>query len=127
MKNLCAEMRAAKAIPESGRIVIPHGPRLGHLVIEASNLCKGYEDRILIENLDFRLPPGGIVGVIGPNGSGKTTLFRMIAGMEAPDEGVIRMGETVIIGMVDQSRDALDPSKRVWEAIAEGADMIDFF
>nr|MCU0986478.1 energy-dependent translational throttle protein EttA [Acetobacteraceae bacterium] len=96
-------------------IVIPPGPRLGGTVIEAVGLSKGYGDRLLIDNLDFKLPPGGIVGVIGPNGAGKTTLFRMITGQEQPDGGALRIGETVKLGYVDQSRDSLDANKTVWE------------
>nr|MCU0987221.1 energy-dependent translational throttle protein EttA [Acetobacteraceae bacterium] len=96
-------------------IVIPPGPRLGGTVIEAAGLSKGYGDRLLIDNLDFKLPPGGIVGVIGPNGAGKTTLFRMITGKEQPDGGALRIGETVKLGYVDQSRDSLDANKTVWE------------
>ena len=106
--------------PETAQIVIPPGPRLGDLVIEARGLTKGYGDRLLIDRLDFRLPPGGIVGVIGANGAGKTTLFRMIAGAEAPDSGALRIGDTVALGHVDQSRDSLDPDNSVWEEIAEG-------
>lgn len=106
------------------QIVIPTPPRLGSLVIEARNLRKGYGDRLLIEDLSFSLPPGGIVGVIGPNGAGKTTLFRMITGAEKPDEGSFRVGETVVLGYVDQSRDSLDPKKTVWEEISDGNDNI---
>ena len=106
--------------PETAQIVIPPGPRLGDLVIEARGLTKGYGDRLLMEGLDFKLPPGGIVGVIGANGAGKTTLFRMIAGAEAPDSGTLRVGESVVLGYVDQSRDDLDPDNSVWEEIAEG-------
>jgi ATP-binding cassette ChvD family protein len=105
-------------------IVITPGPRLGGTVIEAQNLCKGYGDRMLIENLSFKLPPGGIVGIIGPNGAGKTTLFRMITGQEQPDSGSIRIGETVRLGYVDQSRDSLDANKTVWEEISGGTDVI---
>jgi ATP-binding cassette ChvD family protein len=105
-------------------IVIPPGPRLGGTVIEAQKLTKGYGDRLLIDALDFKLPPGGIVGVIGPNGAGKTTLFRMITGQEQPDSGVLRIGETVKLGYVDQSRDSLDPNKTVWEEISGGTDVI---
>ncbi len=111
--------------PTSAQIVIPPGPRLGDLVVEARGLRKGYGDRLLIDGLDFSLPPGGIVGVIGPNGAGKTTLFRMIVGEERPDGGEIRIGETVRLGHVDQSRDALDPDKTVWEEISEGRDRIE--
>ncbi len=105
-------------------IVIPPGPRLGNVVIEAEGLRKGYGNELLIDGLDFKLPPGGIVGVIGPNGAGKTTLFRMIVGQETPDAGTLRIGETVSLGYVDQSRDALDPDKTVWEEISDGEDQI---
>jgi len=111
--------------PTAGQIVIPAGPRLGDLVIEADGLSKAYNDRLLIENLSFRLPPGGIVGVIGPNGAGKTTLMRMITGQERPDTGSLRVGSTVKLGFVDQSRDSLDAGKSVWEEISEGKDEID--
>src|SRR6185503_17414322 len=103
---------------------IPTPPRLGDLVIEAKDLAKGYGDRLLIDDLSFKLPPGGIVGVIGPNGAGKTTLFRMITGQEKPDSGTIKIGESVQLGYVDQSRDALDGKKTVWEEISEGNDII---
>ena len=106
--------------PETAQIVIPPGARLGDLVIEARGLTKGYGERMLIDGLDFRLPPGGIVGVIGANGAGKTTLFRMIAGAEPPDSGTLRIGESVTLGYVDQSRDSLNPDNSVWEEIAEG-------
>jgi len=106
------------------QIIIPQGPRLGGIVIEASGLGKALGDRLLIEHLNFRLPPGGIVGVIGPNGAGKTTLFRMIANQETPDEGTLKIGDTVVLGYVDQSRDTLDPTKTVFEEIAENADII---
>ena len=105
-------------------IVITPGPRLGGIVIEAENLQKSYGDRMLIDGLNFKLPPGGIVGVIGPNGAGKTTLFRMITGQEVPDSGSLRVGETVKLGYVDQSRDSLDPNKNVWEEISGGTDVI---
>jgi ATP-binding cassette ChvD family protein len=108
----------------NAQIVIPPGPRLGDVVIEVDGLSKGYGDRLLIEGLSFKLPPGGIVGVIGPNGAGKSTLFRMITGQETPDGGSIRLGETVQLGYVDQSRDALDPNKTVWEEISGGNDVI---
>ena len=111
---------AASRTPGVSRIVIAPGPRLGDLVIEAVDLNKGYGDRLLIENLNFQLPPGGIVGVIGPNGAGKTTLFRMITGEEEPDGGTLRVGETVVLGHVDQSRDSLDANKTVWEEISDG-------
>ena len=105
-------------------IVITPGPRLGGTVIEAENLTKSFGDRMLIENLNFKLPPGGIVGIIGPNGAGKTTLFRMITGQEQPDSGAIRIGETVKLGYVDQSRDSLDAGKNVWQEISGGTDVI---
>jgi ATP-binding cassette ChvD family protein len=105
-------------------IYIPPGPRLGDLVVEARGLRKGYGDLLLIDGLDFTLPRGGIVGVIGPNGAGKTTLFRMITGQETPDEGTLRVGETVRLGYVDQSRDALAATKSVWEEITGGEDEI---
>jgi ATP-binding cassette ChvD family protein len=105
-------------------IVIPPGPRLGGTVIEAEHLRKGYGNRMLIEELDFKLPPGGIVGVIGPNGAGKTTLFRMITGQEVPDSGTLKIGDTVKLGYVDQSRDSLDATKTVWEEISGGTDVL---
>jgi ATP-binding cassette ChvD family protein len=118
-------------VAEAGRdkqgkaqIAIPPGPRLGDVVIEADDLEKGYGDRLLIDHLSFKLPPGGIVGVIGPNGAGKTTLFSMIVGQEQPDRGSIRVGDTVQLGHVDQSRDALDGKKTVFEEISGGADVI---
>ncbi len=116
---------AGKQMHRRAQIQIPPGPRLGDLVIETEGLKKGFDDRLLIEDLNFKLPPGGIVGVIGPNGAGKTTLFRMITGQEEPDGGSIRIGDTVDIGYVDQSRDALDDSKTVWEEISGGSDIIE--
>ena len=110
----------ADRTPEEAQITIPPGQRLGDLVIEAEHLRKGYGDRLLIEDLSFRLPPGGIVGVIGPNGAGKTTLFRIVTGQEKPDAGKLRLGETVKLGYVDQSRDALKPQATVWEEISGG-------
>ncbi|MDQ3958943.1 MAG: energy-dependent translational throttle protein EttA [Pseudomonadota bacterium] len=109
---------------ETNAIYIPPGPRLGDLVIEAKDLSKGFGDRLLIDKLSFNLPQGGIVGVIGPNGAGKTTLFRLIVGQEQSDSGEIRIGETVKLAYVDQSRDTLEDSKTVWEEIADGQDMI---
>ncbi|MGG7643595.1 energy-dependent translational throttle protein EttA [Rhodovulum sp. YNF3179] len=106
------------------QIVIPNGPRLGSKVIEAEGLRKGYGDRLLLEDLSFSLPPGGIVGVIGPNGAGKTTLFRMLTGQEQPDGGSLEYGDTVQLSYVDQSRDALDADKTVWEEISDGLDVI---
>jgi ATP-binding cassette ChvD family protein len=108
----------------SAQIIIPNGERLGSKVIEVEGLKKHMGDKLLIENLSFSIPPGGIVGVIGPNGAGKSTLFRMITGQEKPDEGTITIGETVQMSYVDQSRDALDPNKTVWEEISEGLEVI---
>ncbi len=105
-------------------IYIPPGPRLGQVVIEAQQVAKGYGDRFLMEEVSFLLPPGGIVGIIGPNGAGKTTLFRMIVGQEKPDSGTIRIGETVKLAYVDQSRDVLDPNKTIWEVISGGEDTV---
>ncbi len=105
-------------------LFIPPGPRLGNLVIEAVNVTKAYGDKILVEDMNFSLPPGGIIGVIGPNGAGKTTLFRMIIGAEKPDSGTIRIGETVKLAYVDQSREVLDPNKTIWEQISGGQDII---
>jgi ATP-binding cassette ChvD family protein len=110
--------------PDEVEIVIPPGPRLGDLVVEAEHLVKGYGDRVLIDDLSFSLPRGGIVGVIGPNGAGKTTLFRMIVGQEKPDGGVLRVGESVVPAYVDQVRDVLDPQRTVWEEISGGADQL---
>ena len=108
---------------EDLEINIPPGPRLGNVVIEAEGVSKAYGDRLLVEDMTFALPPGGIIGVIGPNGAGKTTLFRMITGQEQPDSGTIRMGETVALAYVDQSR-TLDPDKSIWEEITGGADLL---
>ncbi len=109
---------------ETQELYIPPGPRLGDLVIEAANLRKGFGDRLLIDGLDFKLPTGGIVGVIGPNGAGKTTLFRMLVGQEQPDDGALRVGDTVKLAYVDQSRDSLAPDKTVWQEISDGLDVI---
>ncbi len=109
---------------ELDRITIPAGPRLGDVVIEADGLSKGYGDKLLIDNLSFTLPPGGIVGVVGANGAGKTTLFRMITGQEKPDSGTLRVGETVELAYVDQSRDDLKPDDTVWQVISEGREQI---
>ena len=106
-------------------ISIPAGPRLGNLVVEARDLVKGYGDRVLIDGLSFTLPPGGIVGIIGPNGAGKTTLFRLMAALEPPDAGTVRVGDTVKLAVVDQSRDALRGEKNVWEEISDGQDEIE--
>jgi ATPase subunit of ABC transporter with duplicated ATPase domains len=105
-------------------IYLPPGPRLGDIVIESDKVSKGYGDRLLVEDMNFRLPRGGIVGIIGPNGAGKTTLFRMITGQEKADAGSFRIGETVQLAYVDQSRDALNPDKSIWEEISEGQEAI---
>ena len=110
---------------DTARIHIPAGPRLGDIVINADGISKGFGERLLVDSLSFRLPPGGIVGVIGPNGAGKTTLFRMITGNETPDGGTFRVGETVKLGYVDQTRDDLDQAKTVWEVISDGLDEIE--
>ncbi|MBE11277.1 MAG: energy-dependent translational throttle protein EttA [Rhodospirillaceae bacterium] len=122
-ENLLAESQ--DRAPDSAQIVIPAGERLGDLVIETDNLRKGYGEHLLMEDLSFKIPPGGIVGVIGPNGAGKTTLFRMITGDESPDSGELRIGETVKLGFVDQSRDALNDASTVWEEISQGETEID--
>ncbi len=109
---------------EKLELFIPPGPRLGNIVIEANNISKAYGDRVLFENLTFSLPPAGIVGIIGPNGAGKTTLFRLITGQEQPDSGTFRVGETVVLGYVDQMHDDLDAEKSVWENITDGLDNI---
>lgn len=109
---------------ETNEIYIPPGPRLGDLVVEAQGISKAFGEKLLFENLDFNLPPGGIVGIVGPNGAGKTTLFRMLVGTEKPDSGTLRIGETVKIAYVDQSRDSLSPNKTVWEEISDGLDNI---
>ncbi|MGA9867872.1 MAG: energy-dependent translational throttle protein EttA [Acetobacteraceae bacterium] len=118
---LAASQNLATGVAE---IVIPPGPRLGGVVIEAENLSKGFGNQVLIDDLNFKLPPGGIVGVIGPNGAGKTTLFRMIVGQESPDKGSLRVGDTVKLGYVDQSRDSLDPNKTVWQEVSGGEEVI---
>jgi len=109
---------------ETNEIYIPPGPRLGDVVLEVENLRKGFGDKLLIDGLSFQLPPGGIVGVIGPNGAGKTTMFRMITGAEKPDGGSVRLGDTVQLASVDQSRDSLNDDKTVWEEISDGLDLI---
>ncbi len=114
----------SKAKEERLEIYIPNGPRLGDNVIEAVNVRKAFGDKLLFENLNFSLPPGGIVGVIGPNGAGKTTLFRMIMGMQQPDEGDFKVGQTVTIGYVDQAHEQIDPEKNVWEVISEGNEQL---
>jgi ATP-binding cassette ChvD family protein len=117
--------QAKDKAPDQAQIVIPAPPRLGSVVIEAEHLRKAFGDRLLIEDLEFRLPPGGIVGIIGPNGAGKTTLFRMITGQDKPDGGELKVGETVVLGYVDQSRDALKANATVWEEISDGLDVIE--
>ena len=121
-EQLLAESEGATQ--RSAQIVIPTPPRLGNLVIEANNITKGFGDVMLIDGLSFKLPPGGIVGVIGPNGAGKTTLFKMITGVDKPDTGEFRVGDSVKLGYVDQSRDSLDGNKTVWEEISDGNDNI---
>jgi len=119
-ERLLAEEQAQESRRDPNEIHIPPGPRLGDLVVEASGLAKGYGDNLLIDALEFKLPPGGIVGVIGPNGAGKTTLFRLIVGQEAPDAGTLRIGETVALSYVDQSREALDGERTVWQEVSDG-------
>lgn len=110
--------------PDSVQIMIPPAPRLGDLVLEAKDISKGYGDRLLIEDLSFKIPRGSIVGIIGPNGAGKTTLMRMITGQETPDKGEIRQGDTVVLGYVDQSRDELNADATVWQEISDNQDEI---
>ena len=125
--NAYEELLESQGREEVGRaqITIPSGPRLGGIVLEAENLSKGFGDKLLIDDLSFKLPPGGIVGVIGPNGAGKTTLFKMLTGAETPDDGALRVGDTAVMGYVDQSRDSLDDSKNVWEEISGGLDILE--
>jgi ATP-binding cassette ChvD family protein len=115
----------AERAQSSAQIYIPPGPRLGGLVLEIEGLNKGFGDRLLIDDLSCKVPPGAIVGIIGPNGAGKTTLFRMLLGQEKPDSGTLRLGDSVVIGYVDQSRDALDAKKSVWQEISGGADELE--
>ena len=115
----------ARTRSSEAQIIVPPGPRLGDTVIDVEGLKKAYGDKLLVDGLSFRLPPGGIVGIIGPNGAGKTTLFNMITGRETPDEGEVRVGDTVVLGYVDQSRDSLDGKKSVWEEISGGNDVIE--
>jgi ATP-binding cassette ChvD family protein len=124
--NAYEELLGKNQEKESGtrEIFIAPGPRLGDLVIESQNVNKAYGDKLLVEGMTFMLPPGGIVGIIGPNGAGKTTLFRMITSQETPDSGTIRIGDTVKLAYIDQSRDALDPNKTIWEMISDGQDII---
>jgi len=123
-EQLLADEQEADKRAQATDLHIPPGPRLGDLVVEASGLRKGYGDKLLMDDLSFKLPPGGIVGVIGANGAGKTTLFRMIVGEEKPDGGTLRIGETVKIAYVDQSRDTLDGERQVWEEISDGRDVV---
>jgi ATP-binding cassette ChvD family protein len=123
-ERMVSEQENARAAQTFAQIQIPPGPRLGNLVLEADKLTKKYGDKVLFENLSFKLPPNGIVGVIGPNGAGKSTLFKLITGQEQPDSGTIRVGETVKLSYVDQSRDALDPKKTIWEEISQGLDVL---
>ncbi|MGW8194522.1 MAG: energy-dependent translational throttle protein EttA [Desulforhopalus sp.] len=116
--------RDTETLAKDLEIFIPPGPRLGKVVIQADNVAKCYGDRVLVEGMNFNLPPGGIVGVIGPNGAGKSTLFKMIVGQEHPDSGTIRLGDTVKLAYVDQSRDQLDPEQTIWQAISEGQDTV---
>jgi len=117
--------RSQEKAQGKAQIVIPTGPRLGSVVIDAEHISKGFGDRLLIDDLSFKLPPGGIVGVIGPNGAGKTTLFRMITGQEQPDSGTFKVGDTVTLGYVDQSRDTLNPDNTVWQEISGGLDVFE--
>jgi ATP-binding cassette ChvD family protein len=123
-EDLLAKSQEQRSGP--AQILIPVSERLGSLVVEADGVSKAFGDRLLFENLEFKLPPGGIVGVIGPNGAGKTTLFRLLTGQEKPDSGTLRIGDTVHMGYVDQSRDTLDPNKTVWQEISGGTDIIEF-
>ena len=125
--NAYDELLAEAGKQQEGRaqIVIPAGPRLGGNVYEAEHIAKGFGEKLLIDDLSFKLPPGGIVGVIGPNGAGKTTLFRMLTGQEKPDSGTLKIGDTVVMGYVDQSRDSLDANKTVWEEISGGTDIVE--
>uniref|UniRef100_B0T514 Energy-dependent translational throttle protein EttA n=2 Tax=unclassified Caulobacter TaxID=2648921 RepID=B0T514_CAUSK len=123
-EEMVAAQENARAAQTQAHIQIPPGPRLGNLVLEVENLEKEYGDKVLFKNLSFRLPPNGIVGVIGPNGAGKSTLFKLITGREQPDQGTVKVGETVKLSYVDQSRDALDPNKTIWEEISGGTDVM---
>ncbi|HXI18733.1 MAG TPA: energy-dependent translational throttle protein EttA, partial [Chloroflexota bacterium] len=122
--EMVRESENARGAQSQAHIQIPPGPRLGNLVLEAEGLTKSFGDRVLFKDVSFRLPPNGIVGVIGPNGAGKTTLFKLITGAEQPDDGAIRVGETVKLSYVDQSRDALDPKKTIWQEISHGLDVL---
>ena len=123
-EDMVREQENANAAQTFAHIQIPPGPRLGNVVLEVDGLEKEYGDKLLFKDLSFKLPPNGIVGVIGPNGAGKSTLFKLITGVETPDAGKIRLGETVKLAYVDQSRDALDPNKNIWEEISGGTDVM---
>ncbi len=123
--ELVRDAESAEKANDVAQIVIPAGPRLGGVVIEAEGITKSFDNKLLMENLSFKLPPGGIVGIVGPNGAGKTTLFRMITGQEEPDAGSLRLGETAKLGYVDQSRDSLNDKATVWEEVSDGLDMIE--
>ena len=123
-EDLLAESEKRAEGPARGRIVIPPGPRLGDLVIEANHLQKAFGERLLIDDLDFKIPQAGIVGIVGPNGAGKTTLFKMLTGLEEPDSGSLRKGDTVVLGYIDQTRDSLESDKTVWEDISGGLDVV---
>ena len=123
-EEMVSAQENARAAQTQAHIQIPPGPRLGNLVLEVENLEKEYGDKVLFKNLSFRLPPNGIVGVIGPNGAGKSTLFKLITGREQPDQGSVKVGETVKLSYVDQSRDALDPNKTIWEEVSGGTDVM---
>jgi len=118
------QINEARTQSSTAQIIIPPGERLGHNVIDIEGISKGFGDRLLIDNLTFKLPPGGIVGIIGPNGAGKTTLFRMLTGQEKPDSGSIAIADAVHLGYVDQSRDTLNPNKTVWEEISGGNEIL---
>jgi ATPase subunit of ABC transporter with duplicated ATPase domains len=120
---MAAEAEKARKL-DFEEIQIPMGPRLGNIVVDVENLSKGFGDRLLIDDLSFSLPRNGIVGVIGPNGAGKTTLFKMILGLETPDSGSIKVGETVKVSYVDQSRSGIDPKKSLWEVVSDGLDFM---
>jgi ATP-binding cassette ChvD family protein len=122
--EMVRESENARGAQSQAHIQIPPGPRLGNVVLEAQGLTKSFGDRVLFKDVNFKLPPNGIVGVIGPNGAGKTTLFKLITGQEQPDEGTIRVGETVKLSYVDQSRDALDPNKTIWQEVSHGLDVL---
>jgi ATP-binding cassette ChvD family protein len=123
-EEMVAAQENARAAQTQAHIQIPPGPRLGSLVLEVSGLEKEYGEKVLFKDLSFRLPPNGIVGVIGPNGAGKSTLFKLITGREQPDQGTVKVGETVKLSYVDQSRDALDPNKTIWEEVSGGTDVM---